>query len=75
MTANPPHGEALRALRQAAGMTLQQVSDTAGVSLSYLSRAETNEVNPTAGWWQLVAIAIGEHLSASKATAEHKAAS
>lgn len=53
------HGEALRALRKTAGMTLQQVSDAAGVSVSYLSRAETNDVSPTAGWWQMVAIAIG----------------
>lgn len=65
MTANPPHGAALRALRQTAGMTLQQVSEAAGVSLSYLSRAETNDVSPTAGWWHLVAVAIGEHLSQS----------
>lgn len=69
MTANPPHGAALRALRKQAGMTLQQVSDAAGVSLSYLSRAETNEVSPTAGWWQMVAIAIGEHIAQKQSAA------
>lgn len=66
MTVNPPHGAALRALRKTAGMTLQQVSDAAGVSVSYLSRAETNDVTPTAGWWQMVAVAIGEHICTTR---------
>lgn len=47
-------------------MTLQQVSDAAGVSVSYLSRAETNSVTPTAGWWQMVAIAIGEYICTTR---------
>lgn len=55
-------GGALKALRNAAGMTLEQVSDAAGVSLSYLSRAENDQVTPTAGWVQLVAVAIGNHI-------------
>lgn len=55
-------GGALKALRTAAGMTLEQVSDAAGVSLSYLSRAENDQVTPTAGWVQLVAVAIGNHI-------------
>jgi len=53
-------GPALRALRTTAGLTLEEVSDRAGVSPSYLSRAENNQVTPTAGWVQLVAVAIGE---------------
>lgn len=46
-------------------MTLEQVSEAAGVSPSYLSRAENDQVTPTAGWVQLVAVAIGEHLVAT----------
>lgn len=60
--APPGFGGALKALRLAAGMTLEDVSDAAGVSLSYLSRAENNQVTPTAGWVQLVAVAIGNHI-------------
>lgn len=56
-------GEALRAIRNAAGMTLQQVSDKAGVSPSYLSRVETGQVTPTANWVELVAVAMGEHMA------------
>lgn len=56
-------GPALRALRTAANLTLEEVSEAAGVSPSYLSRAENNQVTPTAGWVQLVAIAIGDHLA------------
>lgn len=57
-------GPSLRALRTAADMTLDEVSEAAGVSLSYLSRAENDLVTPTAGWVQLVAVAIGDHLVA-----------
>lgn len=56
-------GAALKAIRLAAGMTLQQVADTAGVSLSYLSRVETGQATATDGWISCVAVAIGEHLA------------
>lgn len=56
-------GPALKALRHAAGLTLEEVAEQAGVSLSYLSRAENNKVTPTAGWVQLVTVAIGDHLA------------
>ncbi|NYD39951.1 helix-turn-helix domain-containing protein [Nocardioides panaciterrulae] len=58
-------GPALRALRLAADMTLEQVAEAAGVSPSYLSRAENNRVTPTAGWVQLVAVAIGDRLASA----------
>ena len=58
-------GNALRALRLRADMSLEQVSEAAGVSQSYLSRAENDLVTPTAGWVQLVAVAIGDHLESS----------
>lgn len=56
-------GAALRAIRLAAGMTLQQVADASGVSLSYLSRVETGQAAATDGWVSLVAIAIGDHMA------------
>lgn len=46
-------------------MTLEDVSESAGVSLSYLSRAENDLVTPTANWIQIVAVAIGNHLAAA----------
>ena len=58
-----PLGTALSALRTAADMTLQEVADVAGVSLSYLSRAENGLVTPTAQWVQVVTIAIGERIA------------
>lgn len=67
MTATQHTGAAIRALRVAADMTLEEVADAAGVSQSYLSRAENDLVAPTANWIQLVAVAIGNHLAASVA--------
>jgi transcriptional regulator with XRE-family HTH domain len=64
-TAGTGLGLALRALRQAADMTLDDVAAAAGVSVSYLSRAESGKVTPTAGWVQLVASAIGDHMAAA----------
>lgn len=69
MTEISPQGEALKALRDAAGMTIQQVADAAGLSPSYVSRAENNQVTPTAGWWQMVAVAIGRHIAAGRVAA------
>lgn len=65
MTATQRTGAAIRALRIAAGMTLDEVAEAAGVSPSYLSRAENDLVTPTPNWIQLVALAIGNHLAAS----------
>ena len=58
-----PLGTALVALRTTAGMTLQEVADVAGISLSYLSRAENGLVTPTAQWVQVVTIAIGGRIA------------
>lgn len=57
------YGSALRALRVAAGMTQEQVADSAGVSHSYLSRVENGLLEPTSEWIRIVAIAIGEHIA------------
>lgn len=56
-------GDALRALRRAAGMTLQDVADSAGVSLSYLSRVENADVHASWPWTRRVAVAIGTRLA------------
>lgn len=56
-------GVALKALRTAAGMTIDDVAEAAGISASYLSRAENEQVSPTASWIQVVAVAIGEHIA------------
>lgn len=62
-SAEPTLGPSLKALRTAAGMTLEEVCAAAGVGLSYLSRAERNLVKPTDGWIAMVAVAIGKHLA------------
>jgi transcriptional regulator with XRE-family HTH domain len=60
-------GTALKALRRAADMTLEEVAEAAGVSTSYLSRAENDLVTPSAGWVQLVAVAIGDNMARTAA--------
>lgn len=64
-TTNRPggHGAQIRALRRAAGLTLDQLSDAAGVSKSYLSRVENGLLVPTDGWISMVALAVGDHLA------------
>lgn len=62
-TAIAPKGPALKALRVAAGLTHEALAEAAGVSPSYLSRAENGLVNPTPEWIQLVALAIGNHMA------------
>ena len=44
-------------------MTLQEVADEAGVSLSYLSRAENGLATPTSKWVEVVATAIGKRIA------------
>lgn len=56
-------GPALRAIRQAAGMTLQEVADLAGISVSYLSRVETGQQAPSDAWVAAVAIVLGDRLA------------
>lgn len=60
-------GAALQALRLAADLTLERASFLAGVSPSYLSRAESGEVQPTPKWVTHVMETIGEELAREKA--------
>lgn len=55
-------GEALRALRNSAGLTLEQVAREAGVSATHLSRVETGAKNATPAWIGAVTEAIAHHL-------------
>lgn len=58
-------GGALRALRAAAGLTLEQVAQEAGVSHTHLSRVETGAKAASPEWIGAVAEAIAHHLKAS----------
>jgi len=57
-------GRALRELRIAAGLTLEEVAHSAGVSTAYLSKVERDEKAPRARWVSRVLFAIGEQLGA-----------
>ena len=55
-------GQALRILREEAGLTAKQVAVRAGVSESYLSRVENGKEDPSATWLGSVSSAISEAL-------------
>ena len=58
-------GEAIRALRSEAGLTLEQVAQEAGVSASHISRVETGAKKASPAWLGVVAEAIARHLSSA----------
>lgn len=55
-------GESIRTLRQLAGMTLNEVAETAGTSIAYLSKVETGKFLPSKAYVALVTAAIAEGL-------------
>lgn len=55
-------GEALRALRNSAGLTLEQVAKEAGVSATHLSRVETGAKSASPAWIGAVTEAIALRL-------------
>ncbi len=59
---NQSPGQALRVLREEAGLTAREVALKAGVSESYLSRVETGSVEASAPWLGNVAAAIAQAL-------------
>ncbi|WP_188043695.1 helix-turn-helix domain-containing protein [Changpingibacter yushuensis] len=61
-TYSPTPGTALRALRNEAGMTLEEVAREAGVSATHLSRVETGAKQATPQWIGAVAEAIAKRL-------------
>lgn len=60
-------GVALRSVRKTAGMTLNDVSQAAGISYTYLSNVENGNAEPSAKWVQMVLEVIGAHLAQSEA--------
>lgn len=56
--AGSTRGDCIRALRKKAGLTHDQLAELAGISPSYLSRAENGQVVPTDGWLALVTTAV-----------------
>lgn len=74
-SSSPPEvGAMLQRLRQARGLTLEDLSRIAGVSKSMLSQIEREKANPTiAITWRLanaLGVAIGELLSSDRSTPE-----
>ncbi len=55
-------GESIRALRQLAGMTLEDVSAAADTSIAYLSKVETGKFVPTKQYVAQVTAAIADRL-------------
>lgn len=62
-------GEAIRALRSLAGMTLDEVAAQAGVSASHLSRVETGAAQPTPAWLGVVSEVIARRLTRQRGAA------
>lgn len=56
-------GEQLRELRQVKGLTLRQVADKAGISVSYLSQLERNQSRLPIGVLKKLADALGVHMN------------
>jgi transcriptional regulator with XRE-family HTH domain len=60
----PRVGETIRRLRQAKGMTLQDLAATAGVSVGMLSQLERDRANPSLRVLTQIRIALGASVSA-----------
>ena len=56
-------GEQLRELRQVKNLTLRQVADKAGISVSYLSQLERNQSRLPIGVLKKLADALGVHMN------------
>lgn len=66
-SSTPSPGQALRVLREEAGLTAREVAQLAGVSESYLSRVENGSAEASAPWLGNVAAAIAQALVKSAA--------
>jgi transcriptional regulator with XRE-family HTH domain len=71
-----PHaiGAAVRALRQARGLTLEALADAAGMNVTYLSDIERGRSNPTIGKLGDLAMVFGISVSELIARAEREQA-
>lgn len=61
MKQNEAVGPAVHMMRTSAGLTMEQLSQIAGVSLSYLSQVESNKKHPSQAWVYNLAVAIAGH--------------
>ena len=55
-------GTAIRAMREAQGLTLKQLADLSGTSFSYLSQVEREHRTPTERWLRAVERALARHI-------------
>lgn len=62
-TQTPQVGQSLKALRQLAGLTLEQVSNRADTAPAYLSKVENGKLVPNNVYVARVSMAIAEHLA------------
>lgn len=56
-------GHAIRAMREAQGMTLTELADLAEVSKAHLSLVERGEREASPRWLKSVTDALGKHLA------------
>lgn len=57
-------GLALRALREAAGLSLVEAAKVTEMSAPYLDAVERAQVEPSSGWFVMVADALAEEIVA-----------
>jgi len=62
MQTPPSAGAGIRALREQAGLTLDETAALMGASPSYLSRVETGSARPSNAWLGNAATVIGQQL-------------
>lgn len=60
-------GPAIRAMREAQGLTLRQLADLSGTSFSYLAGVERQKRKPTDRWLRDVTDALAKHMLAKGA--------
>lgn len=55
-------GSAIRAMREAQGLTLRQLADLSATSYAYLSLVERGKREPTERWLRAVSEALAHHM-------------
>lgn len=68
-----PIAASLLCLREASGMTLRELAEASGVSMSYLSKAERGIVTPTPAWIVVILEAVGTAIARRRTTAPETA--
>jgi transcriptional regulator with XRE-family HTH domain len=56
-------GDALRSVRKASGLTLEQLAQRAGTAPSYLGRVERGERSPSSEWVDSITRALGKRFA------------